>query len=244
MKSEVRSDLPVFERIPRHVAVIMDGNGRWAGSRKLPRLEGHKRGAKAVEETAKAAAEAKVEFLTLYAFSVENWTRPATEIKGLMILLIQTLKQYEKLLNKNNIRLKAIGRLTDLPDQVLTQLNRTIRSTANNTGLTLILALSYSGRVELVEATRLLAEKVRTGELKTSQINEKAISDHLYTKELPDPDLLIRTSGEMRLSNFLLWQISYTELYVTQVLWPDFGREEFFNALCSYNQRQRRFGSV
>lgn len=244
MKSEARSDLPVFERIPRHVAVIMDGNGRWAGSRKLPRLEGHKRGAKAVEETAKAAAEAKVEFLTLYAFSVENWTRPAMEVKGLMSLLVQTLKQYEKTLNKNNIRLMAIGRLTDLPEQVLKQLQRTIASTANNTGLTLVLALSYSGRVELVEATRQLAEKVRTGELKTSQINEKAISDHLYTSGLPDPDLLIRTSGEMRLSNFLLWQISYTELYVTQVLWPDFGREEFFNALRSYNQRQRRFGAV
>ncbi len=244
MKPEARSDLPAFERIPRHVAVIMDGNGRWAGSRKLPRLEGHKRGAKAVEETAKAAAEAKVEFLTLYAFSVENWTRPANEVKGLMSLLVQTLKQYEKTLNKNNIRLMAIGRLTDLPEKVLKQLQRTIASTSSNTGLTLVLALSYSGRVEMVEATRQLAEKVRTGELKTSQINEKAISDHLYTNGIPDPDLLIRTSGEMRLSNFLLWQISYTELYVTQVLWPDFGREEFFNSLRSYNQRQRRFGAV
>ncbi|MDZ4789433.1 MAG: isoprenyl transferase [Blastochloris sp.] len=244
MKSVARSGLPVFERIPRHVAIIMDGNGRWAKARKLLRLEGHKSGAKAVEETVKAAAEAKVDFLTLYAFSVENWTRPATEIKGLMALLVQTLKQYEKTLNQKNIRLRAIGRLTDLPEAVLKQLNRTILSTANNTGLTLVLALSYSGRVELVEAMRALAERVRIGELKTSQINEKAISDHLYTKGIPDPDLLIRTSGEMRLSNFLLWQISYTELYVTQVLWPDFGREEFFNALSSYNQRQRRFGAV
>ncbi|NJK92243.1 MAG: isoprenyl transferase [Blastochloris sp.] len=244
MKTETRSDLPVFERIPRHVAVIMDGNGRWAKSRKLPRLEGHKRGAKAVEETVKAAAECQVEFLTLYAFSVENWTRPSSEIKGLMSLLVQTLKQYEKVLNKNNIRLQAIGRLMDLPETVHRQLQKTITSTAHNTGLTLILALSYSGRVELVEAARTLAEKVRQGDLKTSQINEKAISDHLYTGGLPDPDLLIRTSGEMRLSNFLLWQISYTELYLTQVLWPDFGREEFFNALRSYNQRQRRFGTV
>lgn len=244
MKPEARGDLPVFERIPRHVAIIMDGNGRWAKERQLPRLDGHKKGAKAVEATIKAAAEAKVDFLTLYAFSVENWTRPATEIKGLMLLLVQTLKQYEKNLNKNNVRLKAIGRLTDLPETVLKQLKRTIESTARNTGLTLVLALSYSSRVELVAAAQALAEKVRTGELKTSQINEKALSNHLYTKGIPDPDLLIRTSGEMRLSNFLLWQISYTELYVTEVLWPDFGRDEFFKALNSYNQRQRRFGAI
>jgi undecaprenyl diphosphate synthase len=182
MKPESRSELPVFGRIPRHVAVIMDGNGRWAGNRKLPRLEGHKKGAKAVEETAKAAAECKVEFLTLYAFSVENWTRPASEIKGLMTLLIQTLKQYEKTLNKNNIRLKAIGRLSDLPKPVHQQLDRTIASTAQNTGLTLILALSYSARVELVEAVRVLADKVQAGKIKSAEIDEKLVSDHRYTR--------------------------------------------------------------
>jgi len=237
-------NVPDSQRVPRHVAIIMDGNGRWAAQRQLPRIEGHRRGTQAVEKTLEAAVEAGVEYLTLYAFSVENWSRPGMEVQALMMLLIETLKHYEKKLMEQQIRLRAIGRLQDLPEDVLRQLKKTEEATAGNTRMTLLLALSYGSRVELTEAIRDLAERARAGELDPASIDEKMISGHLYTAGIPDPDLLIRTSGEMRLSNFLLWQLSYTEIYVTPVFWPDFGREDFFKAVAEYSNRHRRFGGV
>jgi undecaprenyl diphosphate synthase len=226
------------------VAVIMDGNGRWAKARSLPRLEGHRRGTRSVETVIRAAREIGVEWLTLYAFSVENWQRPALEVKGLMTLLMETLKRYAKELADNQIALRAIGRLADLPAAVREQINRTEAETAAGAKMTLLLALSYSGRVELVESARALARRAQAGELNPADIDEVTVSGSLYTAGVPDPDLLIRTSGEMRLSNFLPWQTIYTELYVTPTLWPDFGREEFFAAVAEYNQRERRFGGV
>lgn len=236
--------IPQFDRVPRHVAIIMDGNGRWAKSRNLPRIEGHRRGTKSVEAVIRASREIGVEYLTLYAFSVENWSRPATEVKSLMLLLMESLKRYAKELSDNQIALKAIGRLGDLPDNIREQIKITEEKTAVNAKMTLLLALSYGGRVELVEGVRKLAEQVKAGKLQPDEIDEALISDQLYTAGIPDPDLLIRTSGEMRLSNFLPWQIIYTELYVTPTLWPDFGREDFFAAISEYNKRERRFGGV
>ena len=231
-------------KLPRHVAIIMDGNGRWASQRHLPRIGGHHQGAKAARKTIAEAARQGVEFLTLYAFSVENWSRPKAEVAALMQLLIQTLREYEKELNENDIRLRAIGRLSDLPLSVMKQLGRTIEKTAGNKRMTLILALSYSSRVEIMEAVRQLAEKVKDGQMAAEQVDEAALGRHLYTAEYPDPDLLIRTSGEMRVSNFLLWQLSYTEIYVTQTLWPDFDEQELVKALAEYGRRERRFGGV
>jgi len=231
-------------KLPRHVAIIMDGNGRWASQRHLPRIGGHHQGAKAARKTIAEAARQGVEFLTLYAFSVENWSRPKAEVAALMQLLIQTLREYEKELNENDIRLRAIGRLSDLPLSVMKQLSRTIEKTAGNKRMTLILALSYSSRVEIMEAVRQLAEKVKDGQMAAEQVDEAALGRHLYTAEYPDPDLLIRTSGEMRVSNFLLWQLSYTEIYVTQTLWPDFDEQELVKALAEYGRRERRFGGV
>ncbi len=231
-------------RMPRHVAIIMDGNGRWAARRKLPRLAGHRKGATSVEETIRAAAELGIEFLTLYAFSVENWSRPASEIKGLMGLLVRVLKQYQKTLGKEGIRVVPIGRLSDLPPEVARQLDETVKATADNKRLTVLLALSYGGRVEITEACRSIAQKAVAGKIKPQEIDEALISNHLYTAGYPDPDLLIRTSGEMRLSNFLLWQASYTELFVTPVLWPDFRKKHLVEAVNEFNRRQRRFGGV
>ncbi|MDE1171380.1 MAG: isoprenyl transferase [Verrucomicrobium sp.] len=231
-------------KIPRHVAIIMDGNGRWARSRKLPRVRGHRAGAESVREVVRAAGEMGVQFLTLYAFSVENWDRPAAEVKTLMLLLEEFLRGQVEELNKNNVRLQAIGRLGDLPPRVQKQLHKTIEATKENTGLTLILALSYSGRVEIIEALQSVLREVQLGHLDTAQIDANVFQHHLYTRYYPDPDLLIRTSGEMRLSNFLLWQLSYTEIYVTQTLWPEFRRKEFLAALDDYAGRSRRFGKV
>ncbi len=233
-----------LEKLPRHVAVIMDGNGRWANQRDMMRIEGHRAGIDSVRDTVESAGEFGIEYLTLYAFSVENWSRPQSEIDMLMGLLEQFLRDELPELMKNNVRLKAIGRLTDLPENVQEQLHRTIEATRENTGLTLILALSYSGRVEMVEAFHSVLREIKLGHLDPAQVDEKVISHHLYTGYYPDPDLLIRTSGEMRLSNFLLWQMSYTELYVTPTLWPDFRREAFVEALQEYAKRQRRFGAV
>lgn len=230
--------------LPGHVAVIMDGNGRWAKSRHLPRIEGHRRGAEAARAVIRAAAKAGVGYLTLYAFSVENWSRPKREVDGLMKLLTLTLRQYEKELTGNNIRLLAIGRLADLPAAVRQQLDKTMQATAKCTGMSLVLALSYGSRVEIVEACRAIAEKAVRGVLKPAAIAEETIRAHLYTGHIPDPDLLVRTSGEMRLSNFLLWQASYAEIHVTPTLWPDFGAKEFQLALDDYGRRQRRFGGV
>ncbi|MEZ5405478.1 MAG: isoprenyl transferase [Verrucomicrobiia bacterium] len=233
-----------LKRIPRHVAIIMDGNGRWAKKRGLPRIQGHRQGVESVRAVVRAAGEVGVEYLTLYAFSVENWLRPKTEVKLLMEFLKRFLRDELAELQTNNVKLQAIGRLTDLPKDVQEELHRTILATSRNTGLTLILALSYSGRVELVEAVRSIVREVQSGHLDWAQIDETVISHHLYTRYYPEPDLLIRTSGEMRLSNFLLWQLSYTELYVTSTLWPDFRKIQFLEALKDFSNRQRRYGKV
>lgn len=222
----------------------MDGNGRWAAKHHLPRLKGHEQGVQAVKATIQAALDHGVEYLTLYAFSVENWKRPAAEVSGLMTLLQNTLQQQAEDYLKESIRLRVIGRMQDLPPNIQKSLHEVAEKTAHNTRLTLVMALSYGGRAELVDATRALATAVREGKLDPATIDEDAIGRHLYAPDIPDPDLLIRTSGEMRLSNFLLWQASYTELYVTPVLWPEFGKEEFTKAIEDYQKRHRRFGAV
>jgi undecaprenyl diphosphate synthase len=230
--------------LPAHVAIIMDGNGRWAKERSLPRVEGHRNGVESVRAVVRAAGEVGIKYLTLYAFSVENWTRPKDEVDTLMKYLARFLKGEIGELNRNNVRLEVIGQIYRLPEFVQEQLAKTRAALAKNNGLTLILALSYGARQELVEAVRGIASKVRLGRLEPGEINEQVISQHLYTHQYPDPDLLIRTSGEMRVSNFLLWQISYTELVVTPTLWPDFRKAEFFAALEEYTRRHRRFGAV
>jgi undecaprenyl diphosphate synthase len=230
--------------LPRHVAVIMDGNGRWAKARHLPRVEGHRRGADSAREIIRTAGEIGVKYLTLYAFSAENWNRPKDEVDALMKYLIHYLKSETSELNKNNVRLEVIGQIWRLPDNVQEQLRKTIATLSRNNGLTLVMALSYSSRLEIVDAVRQVAEKVKSGKLEPADITEKIISDHLWTRSVPDPDLLIRTSGEMRVSNFLLWQISYAELVVTPTLWPDFRKPQFFAALEEYAKRHRRFGGV
>ncbi len=230
--------------IPTHVAVIMDGNGRWAKQRGLPRVEGHRNGVESVRTIVRSAGEVGIKYLTLYAFSVENWNRPKDEVDTLMKFLARFLKNEIGELNKNNVRLEAIGQIWRLPEFVQEQLEKTKAALAKNNGLTLILALSYGGRTELVEATRLIAGKVKAGQLDPAEINERVIADHLYTRHWPDPDLLIRTSGEVRVSNFLLWQISYAEFVVTPTLWPDFRKPQLFEALEEYARRHRRFGAV
>ncbi len=239
--SAAAKDLKV---IPRHVAIIMDGNGRWARERGLPRTEGHRAGAETVRRVTEACTEVGVEFLTLYAFSAENWKRPAREVAALMKLLEQFLRQKTPEMIEQNIRLQAIGRLNDLPKSCQDQLHRSIEATAQNSGLTLILALSYGGREEILDGVKSLLESIERGHLDKGMIDSEVFSKHLYTRYYPDPDLLIRTSGELRLSNFLLWQLSYTELWITPTLWPDFGREHFLEAVRDYGQRQRRFGGL
>ena len=229
---------------PAHVAIIMDGNGRWAKQRHLPRVEGHRNGVESVRAVVRAAGEAGVKYLTLYAFSVENWNRPKDEVDTLMKYLARFLKNEIGELNRNNVRLEVIGQIYRLPEFVQKQLEKTKAALAKNNGLTLILALSYGGRTEIVEAVREIASKVKRGAIEPAEINEQVIAQHLYTRPWPDPDLLIRTSGEMRVSNFLLWQISYAELVVTQTLWPDFRKAQFNEALEEYARRHRRFGAV
>ncbi|HEV7925763.1 MAG TPA: isoprenyl transferase [Verrucomicrobiae bacterium] len=230
--------------IPTHVAIIMDGNGRWAKQRRLPRVEGHRNGVESVRAVVRAAGEVGVKYLTLYAFSVENWNRPKDEVDTLMKYLARFLKGEIGELTRNNVRLDAIGQIYRLPEFVQEQLKKTKAALAKNNGLTLILALSYGGRTEIVDAARSMAQKVKDGRLEPAEINEQVVSQHLYTCHYPDPDLLIRTSGEMRISNFLLWQISYAELVVTPTLWPDFRKPQFFEALEEYTRRHRRFGLV
>ncbi len=230
--------------VPKHVAIIMDGNGRWAKQRHLPRVEGHRNGVESVRAVVRAAGEAGVKYLTLYAFSVENWNRPQDEVDTLMKYLARFLKNEIGELNRSNVRLEAIGQIYRLPEFVQEQLAKTQAALAKNNGLTLILALSYGGRTEIVEAVREIAEKVKLGAIDPAEIKEQIIAQHLYTRNWPDPDLLIRTSGEMRVSNFLLWQISYAELVVTQTLWPDFRKTQFAEALEEYARRHRRFGAV
>jgi len=230
--------------VPTHVAIIMDGNGRWARQRHLPRVGGHRHGVESVRAVVRAAGEAGIKYLTLYAFSVENWNRPKDEVDTLMKYLARFLRSEIAELNRNNVRLEVIGQVYRLPEFVQEQLKKTRAALEKNNGLTLILALSYGGRTELVEAIREISTKVKQGKIEAAEINEKTISEHLYTRHYPEPDLLIRTSGEMRVSNFLLWQISYSEFVVTPTLWPEFRREQFFDALEEYARRHRRFGGV
>lgn len=230
--------------LPAHVAIIMDGNGRWAKKRHLPRVEGHRNGVESVRVAVRTAGELGIKFLTLYAFSVENWNRPKDEVDTLMKYLAKFLKAEIAELNRNNVKLEVIGQIYRLPEFVQEQLKKTQAALARNNGLTLILALSYGGRTEIVEAVRKISSKVRAEEIEPEEINEQVISQNLYTHHYPDPDLLIRTSGEMRVSNFLLWQISYAEFVVTPTLWPDFRRGEFIEALEEYARRHRRFGGV
>ena len=230
--------------LPTHVAIIMDGNGRWAKQRNLPRIEGHRHGAESVRAVVRAAGEIGIKYLTLYAFSVENWNRPKEEVDTLMKYLDRYLRTEASELTKNNVRLEAIGQIYRLPEAVQHQLKKTIAATARHNGLTLIMALSYGGRAEIVDAVRDIAAKVKKGQLEPEEITEQVVTQHLYTRHTPDPDLLIRTSGEMRVSNFLLWQISYAELVVTPTLWPDFRKAQLIQALEEYAQRHRRFGAV
>jgi undecaprenyl diphosphate synthase len=236
---------PVADRVtPRHVAIIMDGNGRWAVERNLPRFEGHRAGARSVREVVRRCGELGVQVLTLYAFSVENWARPAAEVNHLMSLLEYFLKTEIDDLNANQVRCRAIGDLAGLPAAVRRQLDHASRVTADNSGLELVLALNYSGRRELAHAVASLVEETKQRPLPTGAALEQEIARHLYAPDLPDPDLLIRTSGELRLSNFMLWQLAYTEIYVTPVYWPDFGRAQLDQALAAYARRERRFGGL
>jgi undecaprenyl diphosphate synthase len=230
--------------LPRHVAIIMDGNGRWARERHLPRVEGHREGAESVRAVIRTAGELGIKYLTLYAFSVENWNRPKDEVDTLMKYLAHYMKTEFAELNRNNVRLEVIGQVHRLPEFVQKQLKKTQDALSKNNGLTLIMALSYGGRTEIVEAVRSIAAKVKRGELEPADITEQVMTDHLYTRKWPDPDVLIRTSGEMRVSNFLLWQISYAELVVTPTLWPDFRKQQFYAALEEYHRRHRRFGGL
>jgi len=230
--------------LPQHVAIIMDGNGRWAKQRSLPRIEGHRQGAESARTIIRTSGELGIKYLTLYAFSAENWNRPKDEVDALMKYLIHYLKTETPELNKNNVRLEVIGQIYRLPENVQEPLKKSIATLSKNNGLTLVMALSYGSRIEIVDAVRGIAEKVKRGKLDPADINEQVFAQHLYTRNIPDPDLLIRTSGEMRVSNFLLWQISYAELVITPTLWPDFRKPQFFAALEEYARRHRRFGGV
>jgi len=232
------------ETLPRHIAIIMDGNGRWAQERDLPRIEGHRCGSEAVREIVTQCARLGIECLTLYSFSVDNWKRSPDEVEGLMALYAQYLAQERPTIMDNDIRMIQLGRRAGLPDEVLKELDLTVSASANNPGMTLCLALNYGARAEIVDAIRTLSARVQRGRLQPNEIDEKLVSASLYTAGLPDPDLLIRTGGEMRVSNFLLWQISYAELHVTPVLWPDFRKEHLYEALRGFAQRERRYGGV
>jgi undecaprenyl diphosphate synthase len=230
--------------LPQHVAVIMDGNGRWARRRGLPRVAGHRAGIRAVREAVKGCGSLGISYLTLYTFSVENWKRPVREVNALMRFLKDTLRKEAEELNRSNVRLRVIGRVEDLPESVRRELSRAIAYLEDNTGLTLVLALSYAGRAEIVDAVRQIARRIEDGDLTYNDIDADLIASNLYTGDVPDPDLLIRTSGEMRISNFLLWQIAYSELWITSTLWPDFTRKHLYEAISDYQERERRFGRI
>ena len=233
-----------LKRLPQHVAVIMDGNGRWAQRRHLPRIAGHRAGVKAAREIIETCVRLKLSYLTLYAFSLENWRRPQAEVDFLMRLLREYLKRELPTIHKNNIRLLVIGRSEQLPEAVRKDIEQGMRMTARNTGMKLVVALNYGGRAELVDAFNAMLEQVRSNGMSAFQADEQTVSEHLYTAGLPDPDLLIRTSGEMRVSNFLLWQIAYAEIYVTETLWPDFSRARLLEALVDFQKRERRYGGL
>ncbi len=230
--------------LPQHIAVIMDGNGRWAKKKGALRIFGHRNAVEAVRDVTEGCGELGIRYLTLYAFSTENWSRPKAEIDGLMELLVNTLKQEIKRLCENRVKLITIGETSHLPPDCQENLRWAIDQTRNNTGLTLILALSYSGRWEIIKAVKDVARQVVSGKLNVDSINEQLFENYLNTSGIPDPELLIRTSGEMRISNFLLWQIAYTELFITPTLWPDFRKEHLYEAICAYQQRERRFGKT
>lgn len=234
----------IQDRIPRHIAIIMDGNGRWAKRQGMARMFGHRQGVETVHRITEAAAELGVEYLTLYAFSTENWNRPKEEVDALMVLLVDTIVKETPTLMKNNISLQTIGDLSRLPQATRNKFLECIEQTSQNTGLTLVIALSYSARWEMIEATKRIASAVKDGELLLEDINEEVLSNYMTTAQMPDPDLLIRTSGELRISNFLLWQLAYSELYFTNCLWPEFTNEEFYHAIVDYQHRERRFGKT
>ena len=247
MAAQVQMDLKSKiskEKLPRHIAIIMDGNGRWAKRRGMPRIFGHRNGVKSVREATEAAAEIGVQYLTLYAFSTENWGRPAFEVSALMELLVDTIKKEVKTLNENSIRLQAIGDISKLPKKSHKALLHAIEDTKPNNRMTLILALNYSAKWEIIQAVRHLAEAVQKGVVDPASIDEQTFADALSTKGIPDPELLIRTSGEARISNFLLWQIAYSELYFTKTLWPDFRKNDLYEAILDYQGRERRFGKT
>jgi undecaprenyl diphosphate synthase len=232
------------ERIPEHVAIIMDGNGRWAKEQGEMRLFGHATGVESVREALTAASEVKVKYLTLYAFSTENWKRPKEEVDGLMDLLVNTIANEIDSLNSNDVRLRAIGKIKDLPDSCREELLNAIKRTENNTGTNLVLALNYSAKSEIQDAIKKIAADHKAGKIALDDINDQLISDNLYTKDIPDPELMIRTSGEIRISNFLLWQLAYSELHFTPVFWPEFKKEDFYQAIYEFQNRERRFGLV
>lgn len=238
-KSQINAD-----NLPNHIAIIMDGNGRWAEMKGKPRVFGHKNGVTSVKDVIEGCREIGVNYLTLYAFSTENWNRPKLEVRTLMALLVSSLRKELNTLVKNNIKLNTIGNIENLPEKAQVELAEVVEKTKNNTSLTLTLALSYGSREEIVNVIRNISKKVVNNQLTVEEINENIINTHLYTFSLPDVDLLIRTSGEKRISNFLLWQIAYAELYFTNTLWPDFRKENLFNAIVDYQQRERRFGKT
>lgn len=241
---KIQDELRASGNIPKHIAIIMDGNGRWATRRSLPRVAGHREGVAAVRDVVEACGQLGIEYLTLYAFSTENWNRPRDEVSMLMRLLLNSLSEETDRLHQNNVRLTAIGDIGKLPQAVQEKLAETISITKNNTGLTLNLALSYSGRWEIVEAVKKISQKVQDGTIKVADINESIISDHLMTRDMPEPDLLIRTGGEYRISNFLLWQLAYCELYISPHYWPEFRRNHLYESIRNYQHRERRFGRV
>jgi undecaprenyl diphosphate synthase len=242
-EEELKASLDI-EKLPQHVAIIMDGNGRWADRQRLPRTAGHRAAIESVRVAVELCGELEILVLTLYAFSAENWKRPIGEVNALMRLLIEQLRKQTPELNENNVQLRVIGDMDRLPRRVVREINRSIDATKDNTGLILNLALSYGSRQEILQALLSIISDVGRGKLKADNINEVVFAQYLYTVGLPDPDLLIRTSGEMRISNFLLWQLAYAEIYVTDVLWPDFREKDLLLALSSYQQRERRFGGI
>ena len=235
---------PKINRIPEHVAIIMDGNGRWAKKNNLSRIDGHTEGTQSVRSIMRAAANIGIQYFTFFTFSTENWSRPKIEIEGLMKLLIESLLTYEKELHENNIKLQIMGNINELPKTVQKIVNRIVLDTKEYSKSNLILALNYGGRLEITEAAKKIAFKIKNNELNINDINEDLVSKHMYLPEIPDPDLIIRTSGEMRLSNFMLWQLSYAEIIVTDKLWPEFKEEDFYNALKEFDLRDRRFGKI
>jgi len=231
-------------QIPKHIAIIMDGNGRWAKSKGLPRFAGHKEGVSAVRRITEKCGQIGVKHLTLFTFSSENWNRPQTEVSALMTLLTGTLRKEIKKLNKNNVRFTTIGNVSDLPEKAQKEIRESIEFTKNNSGLNLVLALNYSGKQEIMNATKLIAKDIENGKLSINDIDENIFNSKLYTHNIPEPDLLIRTGGDYRISNFMLWQLAYSEFYITPIFWPEFNEEELMIAIHEYNSRERRFGKT